>query len=124
MAEELFDRLGGATAISRIVDRMYTLVIADETLKPFFENVQLDRLRRMQFEFIASALGGPISYSGAELQAVHAGRGIEAKHFTRFVNHLATAMEEQGAAQHDIDDMLGKIAMFRDRVIGSANVDG
>ena len=116
--------MGGADKVFAIVSRMYDLVLADPELSPFFADVQLDRLRKMQYEFIASALGGPVSYSGAELQAVHAGRGITPAHFSKFVGHLANAMEEQGAGQAEIDEMLGLIAMYRDRIVGGANVDG
>jgi hemoglobin len=124
MSNELFEQLGGAKAIAEIVDKMYDAVLADDELAPFFAHTDMRRLRRMQFEFIASALGGPVSYSGAELQAIHAGRGITPHHFSRFVGHLADAMEDQGATRHQVDQMLGTIAMYRDRIVGSANVDG
>lgn len=124
MEESLFDRLGGASAVLSIVQEMYSRVLQDPELAPFFEHTDLDRLGKMQFEFMASALGGPVSYSGAELQAIHAGRGIKPTHFARFVGHLADAMEEHGASKSDIDEMLGQMAMYRDRIVGSANVDG
>ena len=124
MADELFDRLGGAEAVKQIVDGMYQRVLSDPELSPFFEGVELDRLRKMQYEFIASALGGPVTYGGTELQAVHRGRGITQKHFAKFVGHMATAMEQQGASKHDVDEMLGRLAMYRDRIVGGVNVDG
>ena len=121
---ELMDRLGGPAAIAELVDDMYRRISADEELSPFFEGVDMQRLRNMQYEFIASALGGPVAYSGQELQSIHAGRGITAKHFSKFVGHLASAMEDRNVAADDVHEMLGKIAMYRDKVIGSANVDG
>ncbi len=124
MTQKLFDRVGGADVVYQLVHKMYEGVLADPELSPFFEHVELERLQRMQFEFIASALDGPISYSGAELQAVHAGRGITAQHFSKFVGHLATAMETQAISADLVDEMLGRIALFRDRIVGSANVDG
>ncbi len=124
MPEPLFDALGGAENVAKIVDSMYDKVLADPVLSPFFASVDLGRLRKMQFEFIASALGGPVSYSGSELQSVHAKHSISAKHFAQFVGHLADAMAEHSATPEQIDEMLGKIAMYRDRIVGSANVDG
>lgn len=118
MAEELFSRLGGAEAVSSIVDRMYDKVFADPDLAPFFENVEQKRLRRMQYEFIASALGGPVTYSGSELQSVHAGLDITPQQFATFVGYLADSMEEHGASQGDVDEMLGRIALYRDQIIG------
>jgi hemoglobin len=124
MTSSLFERVGGAEVVYRLVAAMYDGVLADPELQPFFQNVHLERLRKMQFEFIASALDGPVGYSGAELQAVHAGRGITAHHFARFVGHLASAMEREQIDPEIIDQMLGRMAMLRDRIVGAANVDG
>lgn len=124
MSDTLFDALGGAETVAKIVDTMYDRVLADPSLGPFFENVETQRLRKMQYEFIASALGGPVTYSGGELQGIHAKHAITAQHFTQFVGHLADAMKQHGGSPEQIDDMLGRIAMYRDRIVGSANVDG
>ncbi len=122
--DQMFERIGGAEAVAEIVRDMYRRVLDDQDLAHFFTKVDIERLQRMQFEFIASALGGPIQYSGAELQAIHKGRGIQAQHFSKFVGHLASAMEARGIANEDVDKMLAQMAMFRDRITGSANVDG
>jgi hemoglobin len=122
--DKFLERIGGVEAVAEIVRDMYELVLQDSELSPFFVNVDMQRLQSMQFEFIASALGGPVSYSGAELQAIHAHRGITPHHFSRFVGHLATAMERRGVASSDIDQMLGQMAMYRDRIVGASNVDG
>lgn len=124
MAPNLFERIGGASVVYELVNAMYDRVLADDELSPFFEHVQLERLRKMQYAFMAAALDGPANYSGAELQAVHAGRGITDHHFSKFVGHLADAMEARGIEHDVIDDMLGHLALYRDRIVGRANVDG
>ena len=122
--DQVFERIGGADAVAQIVKDMYDRVLVDDELADFFKNVDMTHLRRMQLEFIVSALGGPVTYSGAELQAIHAGRGITAHHFSKFVGHLADAMEAHQVSKDDIDKTLGRLATYRDRIIGSANVDG
>ena len=124
MPEELIDRMGGAEAVREIVSTMYDRVVEDPDLAHFFSGVDLERLKRMQYEFIAAALGGPVRYSGAELQAVHQNRGITPTHFAKFVGHLADVMELRGVAKADVDAMLGQIAMYRDKIVGASNVDG
>jgi hemoglobin len=124
MSQSLFDAMGGAESVHAIVKTMYEAVMTDAVLAPFFANSDIQRLHQMQFEFIASALGGPVRYSGNELHAIHAGRGIQPQHFSKFVGHLADAMEQHGATSEQVDSMLGSMAMFRDRIVGSANVDG
>lgn len=120
----LYERIGGQAAIQEIVRLMYERVLRDETLAPFFANTSMDHLRHMNTEFIASALDGPVQYSGAELVAVHRGRGITRAHFSSFVGHLAVALEQQGVSPTDVDAVLGRIAMFAGKITGDANVDG
>ena len=120
----LFDRLGGTAAVAAIVKEMYARVLDDPELAPFFEHASMDRLQTMQFHFLASAFDGPAEYSGADLTRIHAGRGITAVHFAKFCGHFADAMEDHGASKGDVDDALGRLALYKDKVTGDANVDG
>ncbi len=121
---DIFARLGGSTVLKEIVDEMYRRVLADEDLAPFFVGVSMERLKGMQFQFLASALDGPVSYSGSELNAIHRNRGITAQHFATFCGHFAAAMEAHGADPRDVDDALGRLATYKDKITGDANVDG
>jgi hemoglobin len=122
--DSLFDRLGGVTGVAEIVNEMYQRVLDDPELAPFFENVAMERLRRMQYQFIASALDGPVEYTGTELNAIHRGRGITAHHFAKFCGHFADAMEAHGAEKHDLDQALGRLATYKDEITGETNLDG
>ncbi len=122
--KELLERLGGPPAIVEIVQEMYRRVLADRELAPFFEKVSIERLRHMQYEFIVSALNGPVAYTGAELTAVHHGRGITGHHFAKFCGHFADALEARGIGAHDIDLALSQLAMFKDKITGDSNYSG
>lgn len=123
-SDRLFERLGGAEGVQVIINDMYDRVLADETLAPFFAKVPMERLRRMQYQFIASAFDGPVEYTGAELNAIHRGRGITARHFAKFCGHFADAAEAHGASKEEVDQCLGRLATYKDKVTGEANVDG
>jgi hemoglobin len=122
--ENLFERLGGAVGVAAIVRDMYDRVLEDPELAPFFAATSMERLHRMQYQFIASALDGPVEYSGAELTAVHRGRGITAQHFAKFCGHFADAIEAHGASPRDVDQALGRLATYKDKVTGEVNLDG
>ena len=122
--KSLFDRLGGALGLAKVIDEMYQRVLNDPELAPFFENLSMDRLRHMQYQFIASALDGPVVYTGAELNSIHRGRGITGHHFALFCGHFADAIEAHGATPRDIDDALGRLATYKDKITGEINVDG
>ncbi len=120
----LFESLGGARGVQEAVHEMYRRVLDDEELAPFFENVSIERIKRMQIEFVSSMTDGPVRYSGAELNAVHRGRGIKRHHFSKFCGHMADALEARGVDARTIDQVLGRLAMYSDKITGSANVDG
>jgi hemoglobin len=127
MSEEtrtLFDRLGGSEGVAAIVREMYSRVTQDPELAPFFEKTSLERLHRMQYQFLASAFDGPVEYSGAELTAIHRGRGITGHHFAKFCGHFADSMEEHGASPQDVDHALGRLATYKDKITGDVNFDG
>lgn len=120
----LFAALGGAKGVKAAVDEMYQRVLADEELAPFFAAADMDRIRRMQVEFVSSMTDGPVRYSGAELAAVHKGRGITASHFAKFCGHMADTLEDRGVDAKLIDQLLGRLAMYSDKITGTANIDG
>lgn len=120
----LFERLGGPEGVKSIVDEMYRRVLDDPTLAGFFAGVEIDQLKRMQFAFLASALDGPANYTGSELTEAHRGKGITAKHFASFCGHFAGAMESADAPKQDIEQALGRLAIYKDRITGDTNVDG
>lgn len=120
----LLQRIGGAETLQRIVDQMYTRVMADPELAPFFTGVQMEKLVRMQTEFIASIISGDIRYTGADLTRVHAGRGITRHHFSQFVGHLTQSMQANDVDAFDIDQVLGRLAMYSDKITGNANASG
>lgn len=122
--QQLFDRLGGPDGVRKIVDEMYLRVLADPELSHFFKNAKMEGLKRMQFQFLASALDGPVEYTGAELTKVHQGLGITAAHFAKFCGHFADAMESHNASATDVDQALARLATYKDRITGDTNVDG
>jgi hemoglobin len=122
--DDLFARLGGASGLSEIVAAMYERVLSDPELSGFFRGVLADRLHKMQFQFLASAFGGPVQYTGAELTQIHKSHAITGQHFAKFCGHFADALDAKGVAPRDVDDALGRLAMFKDKVTGESNVDG
>lgn len=122
--ETLYDALGGHAGVAAAVEDMYGRVVADPELAPFFANTDMDRLKRMQTAFISAMVDGPANYSGAELTEIHRGRGIERRHFSLFCGHMLNALTDREVPSQLVDQVLSRLAMFSDKVTGSANVDG
>ncbi|GAA3391927.1 group I truncated hemoglobin [Cryptosporangium minutisporangium] len=100
--ETIYERIGGAPAVAAVVDLFYAKVIADPSLAPYFEGVDLERLKEHQRLFVGAALGATYPYSGRTMSAAHAGMGITPAAFATVVGHLATSLAEAGVDEATI----------------------
>jgi hemoglobin len=115
----LYDRLG----LSQLIGVFYERVLADKELAPFFAHSPMDKLRHMQTEFFAAALGGPQKYSGLSLAWAHSGRGIATRHFARFAEHLLAVLREQGVNEADAREVIARINTHASDITGEAGRD-
>ena len=122
--QTLYKRVGGEQTISELIHEFYDRVLADPELKPFFENVSMGKLRRMQREFFSAALDGPITYSGRPLSHVHHGRGITKHHFALYVGHLIDTLQDQGINDQDAQEIIGRINTYADEITGDVGSAG
>ncbi|MDX1975921.1 MAG: group 1 truncated hemoglobin [Rickettsiales bacterium] len=121
MSKSLFERIGGKPAVKATVIKMYEKILDDPSLAPFFENIDVDKLRLSQTDFVTYAFGGPNHYTGQSLRTVHAGavaHGLTDKHFDAVATHLKTAMEELNVPADLIAEALAIVGSTRSDVLG------
>lgn len=125
-ASSLFDRVGGISGVTRLVDDFYSHVLDDPLLRPYFAGVELSKLRRMQFEFFCAALGGPTAYSGRTVRQAHQGLGISHEHFQAFIRHLFETLKDFPLSDEQRESVVARIGAYAGDVIGenAASMDG
>lgn len=116
----LYERLGGESGVESLVIAFYAKVMADPELAPFFRKTSLEKLHAMQKEFFTMALGGPVGYSGRPMAHVHHGRGITRHHFSRFVQHLLTTLEDLGVSGTETAEVIDRINSYANEVTGTS----
>jgi len=120
----LYEKIGGAETIAKLVDAFYQRVLADPMIASFFENTSMDKQREMQKAFFTLALGGPEPDFEISLYEAHLGRGIERRHLTRFTEILIDTLREIGIEEKNASEVYARIAMYSDDVLGESAVDG
>lgn len=121
MSKTLFERIGGESAVKATVVKMYDKILDDAELAPFFENLDVERLRRSQSAFVTYAIGGPNYYTGKSMRTAHASAvkdGLSDRHFDLVVAHLKSAMEELNVAADLIAEALAIVGSTRVDVLG------
>ena len=81
----LFERIGGAYAVSAVVDKFQEKVLADDRIRSFFEGVDTERRNGLYKRFLTVAFGGAPKYTGEILRSVHkrlvGEKGLNGAHF-------------------------------------------
>lgn len=98
----LYDELGGAEAISGALDAFYVKIFADPRVSPYFEGVDMVKLKAHAGTFLAMAFGGPNNYPGRDLRTAHAGpraMGLDDAATDVFLGHFREVLEEFGVDQ-------------------------
>ncbi len=117
--QSLYKRLGGAKAITAVVNQLYKRVLADPSLSLFFEDVDMKRLKVQQRTFLNQALGGPSRYRGLDMKTAHAGLGIEKSHFDAVAGHLVATLESLKVPQPLIDEVVALVSPLSTNIVNS-----
>jgi hemoglobin len=90
----LYDRLGGYSAISAVVDDFVANVAADRRINKFFASANIPRLKSRLVEQLCQASGGPCYYTGADMKTAHAGMGVRNRDFNALVQDLGRSLNK------------------------------
>jgi hemoglobin len=105
----LYDEVGGALAVRTVLDVFYARVLADATLSGFFLGVDIERLKKSQEAFFATALGGPPVYAGRSLADAHVRtrrRGLNDEVFDHFLMVFKRVLVDRGVPHGKIHEWL------------------
>ncbi|MHC3471435.1 group I truncated hemoglobin [Streptomyces sp. 7R007] len=116
-APTLFEQLGGEEAVGAVVDLFYDRVLGDPELRPYFDGVDLDRLKQHQRRFIGQALGATRPYSGRSMRKAHEHLAITDDAFGRVVTHLAGALTEAGVDEETIGTIAGTLLPLKQDIV-------
>ena len=114
----LYQKIGGKAAIDAAVELFYKKVLADNRIKHFFDDINMDKQRRKQKEFLSAAFGGPIPYTGKDMRKAHAHiTGLNESHFNAVAENLQKTLEELKVPKNLIDQAMAIAASTKDQVL-------
>ncbi len=91
VTETLYKRLGGYAAISAVVDDLAERLVKNEQLGRFYAHRGADGVAReiqLTKDFITTATGGPLYYTGRNMKQAHTGMRISIKDWKIFMGLL------------------------------------
>jgi hemoglobin len=113
----LYDRLGGKSAITAVVDDFVGRVANDTRINSRFANANIPRLKMKLVEQICQASGGPCIYTGRDMKATHAGMGIRNADFGALVEDLVAALDKFEVGDQEKNELLGALGPMQQDIV-------
>ena len=111
----VFKQFGELPGLTALMDDFMVQLLADPRTKPFFEQADQAAVKKHLVEQFCVILGGPCTYTGRDMQTVHAELGITRGDFNALVEDLQIAMSQRLVPFHAQNKLLAKLApMHRD----------
>jgi hemoglobin len=114
-AKSLYDRVGGAPALTAVVNDFVATAAPDPKVDFtrggtwIASDAAVTKLKKHLVDFMAQAMGGPKAYTGRPMKVVHGGMGITQAQFDALAAHLQAALVKNKVAPADVTAIM-KIA--------------
>ena len=107
----------GSRLTSGMAECFYDRVLVDPELAPFFEGIDVEKLREHLADFLTVLTGGPNLYKGRDHLAAHQGLKISEADFDRLMVHVAAVAKELDIEPEDIATVAEAIIGLKDQVV-------
>ena len=114
--QTLFQKYG-LKAIGQVVSSFYDKIEEAESLKTYFANINMDRLRDHQTDFMSQVLGGPIVYDPSTLLRMHKGLNISNADFDLVASFLLASLQEHGVDLDDTNTIMDLVSNTRQDIV-------
>ena len=113
----LYDRLGGKSAITAVVDDFIGNVAADSRINQRFAGANIPRLKTMLVDQICAASGGPCTYAGKDMVSAHKGMNISDAEFGALVGDLVKSLDKFKVPAREKSELLGALGGMKPAIV-------
>lgn len=118
MTTSIYQRLGGADGIARIVDDFVAAHLKNPIVKTRFENVKdLDHAKKMAREFFSAGAGGPVTYTGKDMLTAHKGMNISEQEYMATMDDIVGAMNKHKIDEGTRNDVIAILYSLKGNII-------
>ena len=113
----VFQQFGGMPGMTALMDDFMVILLEDPRMRPFFEKVDHDRVKRQLAEQFCAILNGGCAYSGRDMKETHAAFAIDKADFNALVEDLQIAMDRRDIPFRAQNKLLSVLAPMHREVI-------
>ena len=117
MEKSLFERLGGKSAITSVVEDFVARCARDSRINAKFARTNIPRLKSMLIDQVCEASGGPCKYTGRDMTTTHTDMGVTTGEFNALVEDLVATLNKFGVGKPEQDELLGVLAPMKTEIV-------
>lgn len=117
METTLYQRLGGAEGISKIVDDVLDNHLANPHIKARYEASDRKKLHQLSVEFFGMGTGGPEKYTGRDMLETHKGMNISEQEFIAVIDDVLGALDKNNIDQPTRTEVLGILYSMKGEIV-------
>lgn len=106
VSASLYERLGGAAAITSIANDIVDLHRHNPRVAPRFAGADAPTLKRRVATFFSMGTGGPSEYEGRAMLEAHRGMNIDCAEFIAVLDDALEALRRHGVGQREQEEVL------------------
>lgn len=113
----MWDAFHGEAGVARLVENFVARITTDPRIADTFVSHDMVRFHRTLREQFGYILGGPVTYTGRDMESSHRDLGLQASDMGALVENLQAAMRDEGVSFQDQNRFLAKLAPMRRDVV-------
>jgi hemoglobin len=114
----LYQRLGGAEGIARLVDDAVATHLANPLVKSRFEQIKdMEHIKKVSREFFSAGSGGPSTYTGKGMLGAHKGMNISEQEYLAVTDDIMLAMDKNSIDADSKKDVLAILYSLKGDII-------
>jgi hemoglobin len=121
--QSLYARLGGYDALAAVVDDFLQRLRSDPHVGVYWKGRNNDtkkRDRQLLVDSLCQVAGGPVVYTGGDMQTAHAGLGISDSDWQVTVGHLSATLEELHVPEPEKQEVLTFVSSLKRDIVETA----
>lgn len=115
--QTLYDRLGGKSAITAVVDSFVAIVAKDARINKKFARSDIGRVKTMLVDQVCAQAGGPCTYTGLSMKESHRNMGVTEGEFGALVEDLVTALNAFKVPPKEQDELLTALGAMKSDIV-------
>lgn len=115
----LFERIGGAQVAKSVVADAWKNHTSNPIIKDRFVNTDPAYFRTKVYELFVASTGGGVEYTGKDMKSAHVGMNISEMEFNAVIDDVLDALDKNGVAQQEKNEVLAILWSVRHSVVNS-----